>query len=140
MAFPKIGYDDYLRLANEKELNFLHRADELPPDRSAHALWQCRRTGEIIARSYHQVLTGGDTGSHGQNFLIEYIPKYRELASQLGIEFLFDETVDVGPSNTKSPVKWRGANGDVVVTSYHSLAYGKITKKLAEALGLEPVS
>lgn len=137
MAYPKVGYDDYLRLAVEKNLKFLHGPDEIPSDRLDRALWQCRVTGEIESRSYHSVLTDKSPfGSHGQKFVHEFIPKYRELAQELGIELLFDPTVDIGPRHTKTPVKWRGKTGHVVVASYHELGYGKIKESLAERLGI----
>lgn len=135
MPLPKVDYTDYLRVAHENSLRFLHDPDELPLHRTDKALWQCLVTGLPFARSYHHVLAD-PYPSPGQMYWAQYGHLYRETADKLGIEFVFDETVDLAPGSTKQPVKWRGKSGRIVVTDLASLAYRPITKKLKEQLGL----
>lgn len=135
MPLPKVGYQDYIILAHNKNLIFLHNPDELPDSRTTPALWQCRLTGEIFKRSYHNVMHD-DYPSPGQKFAADHLPKYWERAAQLGIEFLFNPELDKAPSDSRQPMKWRGRNGNVVIAGYDELTYRPITHKLMTALGL----
>lgn len=135
MPYPKVGYDDYLREAEKHQLRFLHAPDQLPDRKEEPALWQCRITGQIFARSYANVLAD-EYPSPGQKFIHDYLPKFNERAAELGIEFLYDPATDYAPASVKDPCKWRGPNGNVVVASYYDLAYGYIKQALKDKLGI----
>lgn len=140
MSNIHISYEHYLAKGHLNRLRLLMRPEQLPESLMTPVLWQCLVTGSIEDRSYHalpnQPGAGGKYGSHGQLYWAHHKHEYYELAEELGIEFVYDETYDFAPYETRCPVKWRGRTGAIVTASLHKLKYGKMPMYLAKLLGL----
>ena len=136
----KLTYEDYLALAAKCGVEFLHQEDELPFNVDTNALWRDIQSGQTFRRTYHIMqdqFRNGEPTSPQERFRKEYLPDFYKLAEKLGIEFIYDPTVDVCPASTKDYCKWRGRNGNVVIASYHQLAYQDIPAKVKAELGLD---
>lgn len=140
MANIHISYEHYLAKGQANHLRLLMRPEQLPESLFTPVLWQCLLTGSIEDRSYHAIPNfpgeKGKYGSHGQLYWANYSQEYKTLAQKLGIEFLYDEIYDFAPSDTRSPVKWRGRTGNVVTASLHKLKYGKMPHYLRLLLAI----
>lgn len=133
-----VSYEHYLARGHANQLRLLMQPDELPESLDYPVLWQCQVTGTIESRSYHALpkVAGenGEYGSHGQLYWARHRQAYYDLADQLGITFVYDETHDYAPSSTRSDVKWRNALNQIFVASLHKLKYGIMPKYLVRII------
>lgn len=147
MSKARLTYKDYTNMAAEKGLVFVGRV--APDSVNTTTRWQCRLTGEIMAKKYTSVKQAA-YGSTYQRTYKESLKRYRKLAKKLGIEFLYEPgheskrpsektKFQLFPKTTKDISYWKGPSGKIVEATYHQLAYGnKIPNEVADALGISP--
>ena len=97
--------------------------------------WRCRLTGKIMNKRI-AVVKRSRYGSRYQREFWDFHAKYKKLAQRLGILFLYDPAIEFFPVTTKTPCRWRGREGQLVLACYHDLGYNFITTDLRGQLGL----
>jgi len=98
--------------------------------------WRCRLTGKIMNKQI-AVVKRAEFGSRYQREFWETRDKYNALAERLGIIFLYNPGIEFFPVTTKTPCRWRGRDGSLVIASYHDLGYDIITVNRRSQLGIE---
>ena len=154
MSRRGLQHQDYVAAAAAKNLDFigelydkkqlLRLATEFDyyvygptPDYSINATnWRCRLTGKIMNKQI-AVVKRSKYGSRYQREFWDTHEKYKQLAQRLGILFLYDPASEFFPVTTKTPCRWRGREGQLVLASYHDLGYDIITVDRRTQLGIE---
>lgn len=124
---------DYRALAEENDLTF--ESEQAPAEISISTLWECKRCGRRLKKSYANV-------RYGQHACICRSDKqlheddYREIADRLGLRWAGDHL----PKNVREPTTWFSSiqNG-YFDAPYQALAYKKPSKMYAGYV-LAPVS
>jgi len=147
MGKARLTMQDYVEMANSRGLIFTGRV--APASVNTTTRWQCRLTGKTMNKKYTSVKQS-EWGSIYQRSYDDSLQAYKDLATRLGIEFVYEEgheskapsakkATQLFPATTKDLSFWRGPSGRIVAATYHQLAYGdKIPAHVAKALGVSP--
>lgn len=135
MTYARKQTSDYFNLASQKGVRFT--GGSAPQNVDISTDWRCARCGREMNKSY-RYLKSQKAGCRCYANAKEDEQRYRDVAAELGIEWVYDPANDYFPMNTKTPTSWRGPSGKLVDAPLHELAYKTSRNaKWFRELGLE---